>query len=93
MQKLTASALSLMVAFSALASSTPASAHRNRGLAIGAGVALGVAAAAIIANSHRAHADEYYSSSGDRYDRCDRWRWRCDHGNDYACEKFERYCE
>lgn len=70
---------------------SPAEAGR-KGRNIAAGVVLGVAAAAIIANSNRAYAsDRGYRRSGWR-SRCNRWLRQCDYGNDYACEKFENRC-
>lgn len=67
---------------------TPAEARRGRNLAIGAGVILGAAALAA-ASSRRAHADEHYYNGGSQ---CRRWRYRCNHGSDWACEKFDRHC-
>ena len=79
-----------LVAFGGLVAAldNPAEAGR-RGAGIAAGVVLGVAAAAIIANSNRAYAsDRGYRRSGWRA-TCDRWLRQCDRGNDYSCEKFE----
>jgi hypothetical protein len=79
-----------LVAFagSIVAIDNPADAGR-KGRNIAVGVALGVAAAAIIANSNRAYAsDRGYRRSGWR-SRCNRWLRECDRGNDYSCEKFE----
>lgn len=81
-----------LVAFGGLVAAidNPAEAGRRKGAAIAAGVVLGVAAAAIIANSNRAYADDRprYRRSGWRA-TCDRWLRQCDRGNDYSCEKFE----
>ncbi|OYX98967.1 MAG: hypothetical protein B7Y80_13075 [Hyphomicrobium sp. 32-62-53] len=79
-----------LVAFGGLAAAidSPAEAGR-KGRNIAVGVAVGIAAAAIIANSNRAYAsDRGYRRSGWR-SRCNRWLRECDRGNDYSCEKFE----
>ena len=60
---------------------------RHRGAGIAAGVVLGVAAAAIIANSGSARADS--SSHRKWVRRCNRWYNQCMDGNDYSCEKYE----
>jgi hypothetical protein len=67
--------------------------RRGRGAGIAAGIALGVVAGAAIANSRRANAWDRrgYRRSGWRQ-RCDRWLWQCDRGNDFACERFENRC-
>lgn len=79
-----------LVAFGGMVAAidSPAEAGR-KGRNIAVGVALGVAAAAIIANSNRAYAsDRGYRRSGWR-SRCNRWLRECDRGNNYSCEKFE----
>jgi hypothetical protein len=93
MKRITASALVALVCITALIPviSTDAEARRrHRGGAIAAGVILGVAAAAIIANSNRANASErssrYYGPSPGQ---CNRWYNRCMDGSNYACEQFE----
>ena len=89
MNKVTATALAALIAFATIlpASSTPADARR-RGAKIAAGVVLGAAALAIIANSNRANASSYNGPS--RWQRqCNRLYNRCVNGNDYACEKYE----
>lgn len=80
-----------LVAFGGLTAAIDSSAQAGRkGRAVAAGVVLGVAAAAIIANSNRAYADDrrVYRRSNWRA-RCNSWLRQCDRGNDYACEKFE----
>ncbi len=65
-----------------------ADAGRGRNVAIG--VAAGVATMAIIAGAARA--DER-RRRGDRRYSCGRLMERCDAGEDWACEKYERRCE
>ena len=79
-----------LIAFGGLAAAVESPAEAGRkGRNIAVGVALGVAAAAIIANSNRANASgRSYRRSGWR-SRCNRWLRECDRGNDYSCEKFE----
>jgi hypothetical protein len=83
------------MAFSALApmASAPAEArHRGRGVAIGAGIVLGVTAAALLANSRRAHADDGYYHESRRsafWETCRKWYRQCEDGSNYACEKYE----
>ena len=89
MKKFAATALAALIAFGTIlpASSTPADARR-RGAKIAAGVVLGAAALAIIANSNRANAS--VSTRQSRWERyCNRLYNRCVNGNDYACEKYE----
>ena len=78
------STTALMVAALVIpAITTPAHADR-RGRGIAAGVVLGVAAAALIANSSRANADER------RWARqCNRLYNRCRDGSYSACDRFE----
>ena len=93
MQRRTSTFIAAIAAFAALVPllDTPAEARR-RGAGIVAGVAVGIAAAAIIANSNRAYAnDRVYRRSNWRA-RCDRWLRQCDRGNDYSCERFETRC-
>ncbi len=95
MKKGSALALSALALFSALAplAATDAEArrYRNRGLAVGAGVVLGVAAAAAIANSNRAYAgDGYYYDRGRSFGyTCRKWWRQCQNGSDWACEKYD----
>ncbi len=81
-----------IIAFGGLiaAIDSPAEAGRSarRAAGIAAGVAVGIAAAAIIANRAEARERRAYRRSSWRQ-RCDRWLWECDRGNDYSCEKFE----
>jgi NADH:ubiquinone oxidoreductase subunit 6 (subunit J) len=93
MKKFFATALAVLVAFTALIPVLDSEAEarkRHRGRAVAAGVILGVAAAAIIANSSRAQAEErnshYYGPSPRQ---CRRWYNRCTDGSNYACEQFE----
>ncbi len=92
MKKASALALTALTLFSALApiAATDAEArrYRNRGLAIGAGVVLGVAAAAAIANSNRAYAGDGYRDRGFGY-TCRKWWRQCQNGSDWACEKYD----
>ncbi len=95
MKKSAAVALSALTLFSALAPvlSTEAEARRrHRGAWIAGGIALGVAAAAIAANSNRAYADDgyYYRRARGFGYSCRKWYRQCEDGYDYACEKFER---
>lgn len=93
MKRIAATALAVLVGITALVPVTGSDAEarrRHRGGAIAAGVVLGVAAAAIIANSNRANASErssrYYGPSPRQ---CNRWYNRCIDGSNYACEQFE----
>lgn len=88
---------SSLVALTAISAAIPvvttnAEARRGhghgRGLAIGAGVLLG--AAALAAGSRRSYAgDRHYYNGGSQ---CRRWRWRCNDGSDWACDKYDRHC-
>ena len=72
---------------------TPAKAdpyhHHDNGAGIAAGVFLGLTAAAIIANSSHASAEEHHRWR----ERCERWAYRCNHGDDDACYAFHDRCE
>lgn len=97
MRKFLAQTLAVLMTATAIvpALTAPASAgNRNAGAAIVGGIILGTAAAALIANSHRAHADEYYEDpAAARHRRyCARLNSRCDRGNDDACEQYEDDC-
>ncbi|MBL8881573.1 MAG: hypothetical protein JNL45_00820 [Hyphomicrobium sp.] len=65
-----------------------ADARRGRNVAIG--VAAGLATMAII--SEAARADER-RRRGDRRYSCERLMDKCDAGEDWACEKYERRCD
>ena len=65
-----------------------ADARTGRNVAIG--VAAGLATMAIISEATRA--DERRRRSDRRYS-CGRLMDRCDAGQDWACEKYERRCE
>ena len=67
--------------------------RRRRGRAfrgLAAGIIAGAAAAAIISGASRAHGRPYRSR---RYDRCERWYYRCEDGVRRACRKYYRYCD
>ncbi len=88
MNKLTATALAALIAFGTVLPMSSTEADARRGAKIAAGVVLGAAALAIIANSNRASASSYNGQS--RWQRqCNRLYNRCVNGNDYACEKYE----
>ncbi len=88
MKKIATMAFTTLLAFSAALPATTAPADaRNRGAKIAAGVLVGAAALAIIANSDRANASRSRRASWQR--NCDRLYDRCQNGSDYACEKFE----
>lgn len=85
---LTTTMVAAVMAFTAMApvTSTPAEA-RNRGAKVAAGVILGVAALAIIANSSSSA-----RASGNRESfahKCHRWYNECTNGRNSSCEKFE----
>ena len=93
MTRLSLTSLAALLALStAIPASTQPAEARHRGAAIVGGVVLGAAALAIIANSNRAHADDY-SDRDDRHDRwvrhCQRLYSRCQHGSNSACEDYE----
>ncbi len=100
MKSLTAYGLSALMAAALVlpAMSTTAEARKGRNTALAAGAVLGIAAAAAIGGSRRAHADDgYYVERRDNYgggyrSQCRKWSYRCDNGNDWACEKFDRNC-
>jgi hypothetical protein len=89
-----ASLLSALVALTAAMPtlSTPAEA-RNKGAKIAAGVVLGAAALAIIANQNKANAGNYYGESRPRrsgfWSTCNKWYRQCSNGNNWSCEKYE----
>jgi hypothetical protein len=84
--------LKIVSAIALVIATLPAATHeaeaRNKGAKVAAGVVLGAAALAIIANSGRAHADER-ESRRDWREHCQRLYYRCSHGSNYACEKYE----
>ncbi len=85
---ITATALAVLMAFTAMVpvTSTPAEA-RNRGAKIAAGVILGAAALAIIANSSNS---ARASGRGESFaHKCNRWYNECTNGRNSSCEKFE----
>lgn len=76
---------------------TEAEARKGRNTALAAGAVLGIAAAAALSSPRRAYADDGYyverRSYGSGYrSQCRKWNYRCDRGNDWACEKFDRNC-
>lgn len=71
--------------------STPADA-KNKGAKIAAGVVLGAAALAILANQNKANAGDYGERRSGRsgfWRTCEKWLGQCNNGNNYACEKYE----
>lgn len=93
LRKSISAGLAAILAVSASVPTATTADARNRGGKIAAGIALGIAAGALIANSRRSHADDgYYVRRSGEYNRCERWAWKCDRGNDWACEKFDRNC-
>jgi hypothetical protein len=79
---------SLMVLSTAIpAMTTPAAAGRG-GAGLVAGTIIGLSAAAIIANSRRVDAAEHHRWR----ERCDRWAYRCNRGDDRACYAFDDQC-
>lgn len=94
MNKISAFGLSALMAATVIIPATTQDAEAGRrGRALAAGAVLGIAGAAIIANSNRAYADDRYEYRRDGYrSQCRRWSYRCDRGNDWACDKFDRNC-
>lgn len=94
MRRLAILTLTTLLAASTIvpAVSTPAEA-RNKGAKIAAGVVLGAAALAIIANQNKANAGEYREERRPRrsgfWNTCNKWYNQCSNGNNYACEKYE----
>ncbi|WP_181337996.1 tyrosyl-tRNA synthetase [Hyphomicrobium methylovorum] len=88
LKKVIPAALASIMAVSALVPATTTPAEARRGGAIVAGALIGLTAGAIIANSSRADA---YERSRWR-DRCDRWHYRCNRGDDRACYAFDNNC-
>lgn len=93
MNKISAFGMAALMAATVIIPATTQDAEAGRrGRALAAGAVLGLAGAAIIANSNRAYAgDRYYERRGYR-SQCRRWAYRCDRGNDYACDKYEYHC-
>lgn len=79
---------SLMVVSAVVPAMTSPAEARNGGAGLVAGAIVGLSAAAIIANSSRASA---YEHSRWR-ERCDRWAFRCNRGDDRACFAFDDQC-
>ena len=94
MNRYAVNGLATLMALSAVAPAvtTDAEARRGRGAAIGAGVALGILGAAAIAGSNRSYADDGYGDDRGYRNTCSRWAYRCDRGNGWACDKYERNC-
>jgi hypothetical protein len=90
MKKLMTTGLASLVLISAAlpAATTPAEARYYRGGGLVAGALIGLTAAAIVANSSRANADEHRRWRI----RCDRFAYRCNHGDDRACYAFDDQC-
>lgn len=94
MKKLmTMSVASLMMISAVVPITTPARAdhdhHHHNGAGVAAGVFLGLTAAAIIANSSHANAEEHHRWR----ERCEHWAHRCNRGDDDACYAFHDRCE
>ena len=60
----------------------------RRGGRIAAGIALGIAGAAIATHAYRHH--HYRPSRWER--RCNRWARKCDYGNERACYRLDTRC-
>ena len=88
----TAALAALLAIGAAVPATTQPAEARHRGAAIAGGVILGAAALAIIANSNRAHAGEYYERDN-RHERwvshCRRLYNRCQDGSNRACDEYE----
>jgi hypothetical protein len=95
MRKFMTTSVAYLLMISAVVPAIPAPAladyhhHHNNGAGIAAGVFLGLTAAAIIANSSHASASEHHRWR----ERCERWAYRCNHGDDDACYAFHDRCE
>jgi hypothetical protein len=76
----------MMISAAVPAMTTRAEAHDGAGIV--AGTIIGLSAAAIIANSSRASAYEHQRWR----ERCDRWAFRCNRGDDRACFAFDDQC-
>ena len=64
----------------------------RRGRWIGPAIVGGVIAGALLSGAARAHHERHYYTR-DRYsNRCDRWLWKCEHGERWACRKFDYNC-
>lgn len=86
---ITASLASLLLVSIILpAMTTAAEARWRRGGGIVAGTIIGLTAAAIIANASRMSPAEHRRWRM----RCERWAYRCNHGDDRACYAFDDNC-
>lgn len=65
----------------------------RRGVGIGAAIVGGIVAGALISGAARAHRSERHYYRHRYVSRCDRWLWKCDHGERWACRKFYRHCD
>jgi hypothetical protein len=88
--KTAAVALSALVAFGAMipVMNDQAEARRWRGAGIAAGVVLGAAALALLANQANARNNNRGSRAAWAR-QCDRWYNSCMNGNNLSCERFE----
>jgi hypothetical protein len=92
----TASLAALIAITAALPATIYPAEARNRGAKIAAGVILGAAALAIIANSKNAQAQDSDDGSDHRLNqyqrRCKRLEDRCNDGSQRACDRYEDAC-
>lgn len=68
---------------------TPHVAHghkKKKGSNAGAAIAAGAAAAVILGIAAN-------SAKADRGNECRRWERKCDDGQDWACDKYDRHCD
>ena len=85
MKKLMMTGVASLMMVSAVVPAMTTPAEAGRGAGIVAGTIIGLSAAAIIANSSRANAYEHRRWR----ERCDRWAFRCNRGDDRACFAFD----
>jgi hypothetical protein len=98
MKSFVSATMAALIAISAaLPATTQPTEARNRGAKIAAGVILGAAALAIIANSGRAHAanrDDDEDFEQKRFERnCRKLKRHCNNGDESACDEwFQNTC-
>lgn len=88
LKKLIPVGLAALMTIAALIPATTTPAEARRGGGIIAGALIGLTAGAIIANSSRADAYEHRRWR----ERCDRWAYRCNRGDNRACYAFDDNC-
>ena len=88
MKKLMMTGIASLMMVSAVVPAMTTPAEAGHGAGIVAGTIIGLSAAAIIANSSRANAYEHRRWR----ERCDRWAFRCNRGDDRACFAFDDEC-